>query len=369
MKTNEKELLLRTFKQRHNSITQVYCEISGISFQIVAPLLPNGLNFCYCGISPFSKLENLLQLAKLPYQELEKLAPSILAGMVISLLHHRNLRNDTLSAVEANAVLSQLENYQLYKVFHFLARLTNQEIETIPHISLSELQPRTLAAWYADAKDALNSPISEIKKGTMSVIGRAIAKASAKQGTLIIDSSIPPTIRAIARQLFKELKEDGLLPIKLQTILQISIQKNNLAMMDQGLRENLVKALSLLEDARASQLAQIIKKAGTERTMQETIISESLEKPLSIFEQPRKKTVAELLQQFKQKTQEQQQKLSDDFLSEIKEVEKEFLESQEEPSDDELLDEAEIEEINLSDDSQQLYDLEDEEEGKDNENT
>jgi hypothetical protein len=267
--TDEKRLLLSYFQEKttaEGKVTTV-CQVTGMSFTIVEPFLPTFSGISYEGLSPLAQLSAAIQLGKRQYSEAHyNLVPSTLAGAILSILHHWDLRGDHLSAVEANIVLSQLPLLELSSILRFLARLSVHERTRIPHLSLDGMLPEKAKNWIVNARRAIDvtdyTPVYKEPK----MVERGI-----------LDSSILVETRQEARKLLQSLRADAILPINLQTIITMSIQKNNLAMISDELRSNIVNALVKLATPDCLSLAAIFTDTAKNLTMQERIIKQQFE--------------------------------------------------------------------------------------------
>lgn len=267
--TQEKQQLLAYFQEKTTatgSVTSV-CNITGMRFTIVEPFLPTFSGICYEGLSPLAQLSAAIALGKRSYSEAHyNLVPSTLAGAILSIMHHWNLRGDHLTAVEANMVLSQLPLLELSNILRFLARLSNHEQKRIPHLSLEGMLPEKAKNWYINAKRAVDVTDYE-----------PVYKAPKIQEKGIVDTSVMVETRQQARKLLQNLKADSILPLNLQTIIAMSIQKNNLAMISSELRQNIVAALQKLATPDCLSLAAIFQDCAKNLTMQERIIQQQID--------------------------------------------------------------------------------------------
>jgi hypothetical protein len=222
MKLSDKQVLLSYFKNKAEKEILSICDITGISFTITAPFIPKTKGYAFSGLSPLANKEAAEQLALCRYSEAHyDLSSSVLAGTLLSLLHHYKIREDHLSAIEANMILSQLPLFFLSSVCNFVVNLSHHELKRIPRISLTDGEPNTLKHWYLDCQKVLDldnyEPIEQ-------------PKMQLKTKTFL-DNSVSVEDRKAARELLKNLKAEAVLPLKLQTIIQMSIQKNNLALI------------------------------------------------------------------------------------------------------------------------------------------
>jgi hypothetical protein len=275
MKLSDKQQLLSYFKDKRNKELTVTCEITGMTFVISAPILHNVKGFCYSGLSPLANKEAALSLGECTYSEAHyDLAPSTLAGAFLSLSFHYKLRLDHLSAIEANMLISQLPLFQISRALSFLAALSSHQLKRIPRFSLDEGEPEALKNWLSDCQEALDIT-------NYTTIEQPQPKLSASKS--FIDSSIITETRKAARELLKLLKADSILPLRLSTIISMSIQKNNLAMISVELRKNIIAALTKLGTENCINLASIFAETGKNLTNQESIVSKLLDEPASHF--------------------------------------------------------------------------------------
>lgn len=201
------------------------------------------------------------------------MAPTVLAGILIVLLDHYELRKDKLSATEANLILSRVPPYELSQSLSFLSeipKLSAHKRNSIPAISLSGLDYRVLSVWRIAALTAINTFTSTPETTRI----KRITKAS---GKLIQDTSVTSETVKEARELLKQLREDGIINNKLNSILTVVLQKNNLTVIAPSLRTNLLAALDKLGTPNCLSLAKIVKDAGQQLTNQEKAIEKDLE--------------------------------------------------------------------------------------------
>ena len=273
MNTSERQALLSAFKQREQTKTLVHCAASGIAIEVNAPNMAPGFPLVYSSMSPFACIDTCIHIAKQRYSESHcKMAPTVLAGILIVLLDHYELRKDKLSTTEANLILSRVPPFELSQALSFLSelpKLSTHKRNSIPAISLSGLDYRTLSIWRISALTAINTFTSTPETTRI----KRITKTS---GKLIQDASVTSETIKEARELLKQLKEDGVINQKLNTILTVVLQKNNLTVIAPSLRTNLLAALEKLGTTNCLSLAKIIKDAGQQLTYQEKAIATDL---------------------------------------------------------------------------------------------
>lgn len=361
MKLSDKQLLLSYFKTRATKHLVTVCDITGISFEILSPSIPNTKGYCFSGLSPLANKEAAEQLALCRYSEAHyDLSTSVLAGVLLSLFHHYKIREDHLSAVEANMILAQLPLFQLSQTCNFVSALTDHEIRRIPRISLESGEPSTLKHWYLDCLRVLDiTDYTPVENKQPQIKTKAF-----------VDNSVSVEDRKAARELLKTLKANGILPLKLQTIIQMSIQKNNLALISAELRKNIIAGLEKLGTVECLELAAIFSHIGKNLTNQDAIVSKLLDEPASQFSTISnapsvKLTLAEIIAQKKEQAQKkplndtlamiadieaegQFESLSIDEDQEEEQIEEEFLLDTE--SDEAIMALSEISELDLESD-------------------
>ena len=275
MNTSERQALLSAFKQRETTRTLVHCLASGIAIEINAPCFAGKpADLLFSTMSPFACIDTCQHIAKQRYSESHcKMAPTVLAGILIVLLDHYELRKDKLSTTEANLILSRVPPFELSQSLSFLAelpKLSQHKRQSIPAISLSALDYRTLSVWRIAALTAINTFTSTPETTRI----KRITKAS---GKLIQDTSVTSETIKEAREFLKQLREDGIINNKLNTILTVVLQKNNLTVIAPSLRTNLLAALEKLGTPNCLALAKIVKDAGQQLTYQEKAIATDFE--------------------------------------------------------------------------------------------
>lgn len=275
MNTSERQALLSAFKQREQTKTMIHCAASGIALEVTMPSMAGTpKDLVYSSMSPFACIDTCIHIAKQRYSESHcKMTPTVLAGILIVLLDHYELRKDKLSTTEANLILSRVPPFELSQSLSFLSelpKLSQHKRSSIPAISLSALDYRTLSVWRIAALTAINTFTSTPETTRI----KRITKAS---GKLIQDSSVTSETIKEARELLKQLREDGIINNKLNTILTVVLQKNNLTVIASSLRTNLLAALEKLGTPNCLALAKIIKDAGQSLTYQEKAIEKDFE--------------------------------------------------------------------------------------------
>ena len=273
MNTSERQALLSAFKQRETTKTLIHCAASGIAIEVNAPNMAPGFPLVYSSMSPFACIDTCIHIAKQRYSESHcKMAPTVLAGILIVLLDHYELRKDKLSTTEANLILSRVPPFELSQALSFLSelpKLSTHKRNSIPAISLSGLDYRTLSIWRISALTAINTFTSTPETTRI----KRITKTS---GKLIQDASVTSETIKEARELLRQLREDGIINNKLNTILTVVLQKNNLTVIAPSLRTNLLAALEKLGTSNCLALAKIVKDAGQSLTYQEKAIATDL---------------------------------------------------------------------------------------------
>lgn len=335
MHNKDKRELLAYFTNKSNKQRLVVCEITGIAFQIQEPFLPPLRGMIWQGLSPLASIDAALQLGKYSYSEAHyNLEPSTLAGAILSLLSAFNLRHDKLSAVEANMILSQNSLYDLSSALRFLARLSTHERRRIPSISFNEAEPASIKTWLWAAKRAID--VTDFEP--------TYKEPKLQTGKGILDQSILVETRKEARSLLQSLKADSILPLKLQTIIQMSIQKNNLAMISEELRNNIIKGLESLATPDCFSLAAIFRTTAKNLTVQESItkrqFEEGFESASDSFTGTNvpslKLSLKEILEQRKNMTSKEkksQKQIASELLDMIPSIESEVEAEQMHPSD------------------------------------
>ncbi len=271
MNTSERQALLSAFRQREAQTIQIHCQASGIAMEMKAPCYAQINGLAFDGMSPFASIDTCMTIAKQRYSESHcRMAPTVLAGITIVLLDHYGLRKDKLSTTEANLILSRVPPFELSQALTFLSelpKLSQHKRQSVPSISLSALDYRTLSVWRQAALVAINTFTStpEITR---------IKRLSTSTGKLITDSSVTSETIKEARELLKQLREDGIINNKLNSILTVVLQKNNLAMIAPSLRNNLLAAMDKLGTPNCLALAKIIKDADANKTNQEKAITQ-----------------------------------------------------------------------------------------------
>lgn len=300
----------------------ITCNISGITTTIITPILPKLKNISYSGLHPLASLETCQELARMRYsQEHIFLSPTILAGAILSILYHLELRHDNVPAYEANAILATLPPFTLSTILAFAGTLEKRHASRIPSLSLEEREAQTLVMWHNDCEDAFASAIAE-RQYYQAV---EVKKIQTKEQPKLIE------IRKQARSILKNLQDMDALPSKLSSILTTLLQKDILLTVGQELRGKVCIALRLLDIPDSLELAGIIEDAHN-------LISKTDKTKASLFDNEidrvsdmsefKPKTLAEILAAAQQPPPQPQEKPED--IEEEQEYEAEKEEEEEE---------------------------------------
>ena len=283
---------IAAFKTRAETETTTACAVTGILTTFYIPTLPPLPSLVFSGLHPLANAEACRALAAYKYsEEHHKLAPTILAGAILSILTDLEIRDDHVHAVEANAIFSTLPLFTLSQILGFAASLEARHIKRIPHLSLEEKNPETLTRWHSDCIEALAASIAERQEYQ----APTVRKSSERK-----DSAIFTGIRKNARILFANLKDDGILPSKLSSVISIALQGRNMLTISDSLSANIAKALLILDTTETKKLASIFEtvKEETEKEekIREDIFLSNVEKASDSFAPDNKpKTIKELL--------------------------------------------------------------------------
>jgi hypothetical protein len=292
---------IAAFKTRAETETAISCAVTGILTTFHIPTLPPLPLLSFAGLHPLANATACRALASYKYsEEHHKLAPTILAGAILSILADLQIRDDHIHAVEANAILSNLPLFTLSQVLSFAASLEPRHTKRIPHISLEEKDPETLTRWHADCIEAFASSISE----------RQTYQAPPVRKAQATESALFARIRKDARILFNELKDSDVLPSKLSNVIGIALQGRNMLTVSDSLRSNIAKALLILDTEETKKLASIFStiKEATEKEekARDIVFLSSIEKVSDSFTDDKKpKTIKELLAKRKEQAEGQ----------------------------------------------------------------
>lgn len=360
--TSDKRQLLAYFKAKDATEVTTVCNITGMSFTIIAPTLPNIQGLTYQCLSPLATLANAETFAFYTYKEAHKeQEQQTLAGALLSLFYHYKLRADKLSAVEANMLLSQLPAYFLSQTLNFVVNLSNKEKERISPISLAEGDPYALKNWVNVCHEILAVEFSPPIRETVTV----------KVRKPLLIQTVTSETRKEAKALLNSLKASNLIDTKLASVIAMSLSKNNLALLSSSLRKTIINKLYAIQTDDTDALGNIFADAASNASQQEAIVSKLMDERPSIFAEAPEvlslstHTLAEIIAIKKEREALKQKANTLSLVAEIKTLadivdrdnsedtisNEDALAHTVESDDDLLLEEAEIGELDFEDES------------------
>ena len=240
-------------RMKTSKLQLAVCNITGILISLDIPFIPNKI-LSY--ENPLARIENAREIAALEYKEQCKISPHILSGVLLTILNHYELIEDHLSSTERNSILSTIPPYHLCELMRFITSCSRRRISLFPKLSLASTpteysQPTQLLINYIQVCTASTLPTlfedMEISR----------AKNLAKIGK-VSKLSVEVSTRKEIKSLISSLTTQGFLSSKVLTILKLVSQGDNLATLNDSLRDKLVDKLKTLDSTHAERLASLI---------------------------------------------------------------------------------------------------------------
>ena len=262
-------------RMKTSKLQLAVCNITGILISLDIPFIPNKI-LTY--ENPLSRIENARGIAALEYKEQCKISPHILSGVLLTILNHYELIEDHLSSTERNAILSTIPPYHLCDLMRFITSCSRRRISLFPRLSLASTsteysQPTQLIINYIQVCTASTLPTlhedMEISR----------AKNLAKIGK-VSKLSVESSTRKEVKNLITGLIGEGVLSSKVITILKLVSQGDNLATLNDSLRDKLVDKLKTVESDRATRLASILSSSSKSLTSAEQAFKQEYDSAL-----------------------------------------------------------------------------------------
>ena len=262
-------------RMKTSKLQLAVCNITGILISLDIPFIPNKI-LTY--ENPLARIENARGIAALEYKEQCKISPHILSGVLLTILNHYELIEDHLSSTERNAILSTIPPYHLCDLMRFITSCSRRRISLFPRLSLASTsteysQPTQLIINYIQVCTASTLPTlhedMEISR----------AKNLAKIGK-VSKLSVESSTRKEVKNLITGLIGEGVLSSKVITILKLVSQGDNLATLNDSLRDKLVDKLKTVESDRATRLASILSSSSKSLTSAEQAFKQEYDSAL-----------------------------------------------------------------------------------------
>ena len=262
-------------RMKTSKLQLAVCNITGILISIDIPFIP-GKILSY--ENPLARIENAREIAYLEYKEQCKISPHILSGVLLTILNHYELIEDHLSSTERNSILSTVPSYHLCELMKLISSYSRRRISLLPRLSLASTsteysQPTQLIINYIQVCTASTLPTlfedMEISR----------AKNLAKIGK-VSKLSVESSTRKEIKNLITGLIGEGVLSSKVITILKLVSQGDNLATLNDSLRDKLVDKLKTVESDRATRLASILSSSSKSLTSAEQAFKQEYDSAL-----------------------------------------------------------------------------------------
>lgn len=234
-------------RMKTSKLSLAVCPITGILIEINAPFLPSSLSSKILSYeNPLSRIENAKELALLPYSELNKVSPHILAGAFLTLLTHYSLIEDHLSSTERNELLCTIPTYYLCEAMRFIASQTARRIAVFPHLSLDIKSFDSSNSKYNSIYSLVRNYIVICNENLLPSIYSYSTdteiikkeKKETKEEALSVES------KKRIKNIISVLIDTNTLPNKLVNLLKLLTQGNNLVLMSSSVRNKLIEVLA-----------------------------------------------------------------------------------------------------------------------------
>lgn len=228
------------------------CPITGLSLEIRTPAIPSHKVLTYQ--NPLSIPVNAIGIAKLPYKEKLSIGKDILAASLLSLLSHYSLIQDKCSSVERKEAIEQASPYLLHSLLFIISSSSKATIRNWPHISFADSSPvQLLSDYYAIISGKLETPSSSHYTSISST-----SSIKRKKQVRQVTPSLREEMKSLASSIYP------LLSTKIQQVIKVVIQGNNLYSLNPSLKEKLITKLESLDSLSASSFASILRNASNE---------------------------------------------------------------------------------------------------------
>jgi len=236
------------------------CSITGIAITLEVPAIPlMALEY----ENPLSNSKNFLQLASLPFKQLELFEPSILAGLLLAVYKHFELLECPLSSAAQNHSLQSVNKEILIDCLKFYSSLTPKQSKLLAHFNLkpkdeNELQNSTItdvikAKRAADVLVIYPPAIASFLDDTYNEI-EGIQRFKAAENKKLLNSAIlrarkskektQQELLTKGRKLTRALVIENILSDKLVSFLKLLFSSDYLLTAEQELKDRIIKALA-----------------------------------------------------------------------------------------------------------------------------
>ena len=245
-------------RMKTSKLQLAVCNITGILISLDIPFIPNKI-LTY--ENPLARIENAREIAYLEYKEQCKISPHILSGVLLTILNHYELIEDHLSSTERNSILSIIPPYHICELMRFITSCSRRRISLFPRLSLASISTE-----YSQPTQLLINYIQVCKASTLPTLFEDMeisrAKNLAKIGK-VSKLSVESSTRKEIKNLITGIIGEGVLSSKVLTILKLVSQGDNLATLNDSLRDKLVDKLKTVESDRATRLASILSSSSS----------------------------------------------------------------------------------------------------------
>ena len=265
-------------RMKTSKVQLAVCPTTGILISLDIPFIPNKI-LSY--ENPLARIENAREIAYLEYKEQCKISPHILSGVLLTILNYYELLEDHLSSTERNAILSTIPPYHLCELMRFITSCSRRRISLFPKLSLASTSTE-----YSQPTQLLINYIQVCTASTLPTLFEDMeicrAKNLAKIGK-VTKLSVESSTRKEVKNLITGLIGEGVLSSKVITILKLVSQGDNLATLNDSLRDKLVDKLKTLDSDRATRLASILSSSSKSLTSAEQAFKQEYDSALDTF--------------------------------------------------------------------------------------
>ena len=240
-------------------VLSAICPITGTTIELS---IPNIEGFAFVYSNPLSIYENALGIASLPYKNKVSLGKELLAGSILSLIHHYQLVHDKTSGIERNILLQSCSEYTLHLFLSLFVQHSAMRCRNFPHFSFQALLETDLRNSPQSIQDSILSYIEACENR------QAIESTKLTSGYIYSaprtskPSRKPVRISQASRNRMRDciavLSRDSRLSSKVISLLNLISQKDNLLNLSEAIRNKLVSILSDIDEPEAAELSTIL---------------------------------------------------------------------------------------------------------------
>ena len=236
------------------------CPVTGVTISLNIPKIPN-LVMEYQ--NPLSYISNAKAIASLSFKDKSNLPIEVLAGSILTLLSHYEMKECKLSATECNFLLSECSHFTLHRFLSLFTSYSSAKIARFPHFSFESLITSSAIS------ESLNKAVT-VQDSILSYIEACEYKEPVEVKTTIeTTSKLPISKKEITKKFTSEDRKtyktllnsviaNSLFNSKIIGLLTIVSQKDNIITLSSAIRSKLIDKLESTENENSNKLADLI---------------------------------------------------------------------------------------------------------------